>query len=772
MILKRLKNTIIERGFLLTLLLSVSCLLFFFGKLLEAPNQTYFSGGGDGLQAYFGALYHVKYDDSYWQMKGMNYPYGEQVFFSGCQPFIANILKLFNAYDYTIGVLNLIMLLSIVVCSLCIYLIFKHLRIPYYYSAVAATAISYLSPQLDRLGGHYSLTYQFAIPLFLLLLLKFYAHPTTKKSVFIALFTFFITGTHFYFFGIFGITAFVYWLILYFSKQGEFSKLKFVFKHFFIQLILPFLLIQLLMLFIDDTNDRTSFPYGYLVYTSNIAGIFFPTGRFYTPLFEKYIDPGFPEWEGFAYIGIIALITVVSLVIMAIKRLIFRQYNQVLQVSDNKILSVFFWASIPALLLAFGYPFKIKGLESLLLYSGPLKQLRGIGRFTWIFFYVMNILAFYKIAGINIKKFPAFKHILMIAALSLVGYDAYVMARNREDSLNNKIAALEDEGNQLPENEWINQINVADYQALIPLPYTHIGSENIWIYGPSDIMKEAFITSLKTGLPMLSLISSRTSLKQTYKNIQIIKEPYRKLEILNDFKNKKPFLVITREKDLNKTEQDFLTHCKLLKQTPNLTIYSVSYDALLHICDQLYDSVKTNLNNSRTFAVDDYLSTDSIKTFVYDGFEKNKNDKAFRGNGCFEGRLIDYNVIYKGGIPNSKNKEYTISFWIDDFTTDLYPRSTVELTISDSTGTIYNVDYMKPGEYFKVLDHQWALIEKNVKFNNKNDQITITIWSDLLKNKSKLLRIDELLIRPSLTTIYKNDQKGSIMVNNRTYFEK
>jgi hypothetical protein len=774
MIVKRLKNILIERGFLLTLLLSVSCLFLFFGKLLMSPNRIYFSGGGDGLQAYFGALYHIKYDDSYWQMKGMNYPYGDQVFFTGCQPFVANTLKLINhfvnVYDYTVGILNLIMLVSIVLSALCIYLLFKHLRISYYYSAIAATAIAYLSPQLDRLGGHYSLTYQFAIPLFLLLLLKFYEQPTMKKSIWLGIFVFFITGTHFYFFGLFAITSSVYWSILYFSKEGEFGKLKFAVKHFFIQLVLPFLLVQLIMILIDHVNDRTSFPYGYLEYTSSLEGVFFPPGRrFYSPLFERIMHPKFPEWEGISYVGIIGVITFIAFLIMPIKRLFSKQYKQIFRVTDNIVLSIFFWASIPALLLAFGYPFKIKGLEWLLFYSGPLKQLRGIGRFTWILFYVINILAVYTIANLSIKKFPALKHILMITALFFMGYDAYIMASGRQDHLNNKIPVLEDKNNQLPEDQWLNQINTSDFQALITLPYTHIGSENIWVFSTSEIMKDGFLVSLKTGLPMLSLISSRTSLSQTYKNIQIIKEPYRKLEILKEFKNQKPILVIAKENELNQTEKDFLMHCQLLKQTPNYTIYSMQFDALLHISDTLYQAAKAKFNNSRTYAIDGLCSTDSVKTFVHDGFEKNENTKALSGKGCYEGSLKEYNVIYKGGIPNWKDQEYTLSFWMDDFTKDRYPRSTIELIFTDPAGNIYKTEYGTLGKFFTILDHQWGLLEKTIKLNGKDDQITVTIWSEVTRDEKEKFRADELLIRPSSTVIYKND-KGVITINNKTYF--
>lgn len=775
MILRKFKHTVVEPGFLLTLLLSVSCLLFFFGKLLVSPNETYFGAGGDGLQSYFGALYHVKYDASYWKMNGMNYPYGEQVFFTACQPFVTNILKFINpfvnVYDYTIGILNLIMLWSIVLSALCIYLLFKHLRIPFYYSAIAATAIAYLSPQLDRLGGHYTLTYQFAIPLFLLLLFRFYEQPVLKKSIWIGLFVFFITGTHFYFFGLFAITSTVYWSFLFFSKQNDFGKLKFVLKHFFIQLVLPFLVIQLIVLLVDDVNDRTSFPFGYLEYISNLTGIFFPPARFYSPLLKQFFDPEYPEWEGAAYVGIVGVITFIGILILPIIRLVSKRYRQLFVITENKVLNAFFWGSIPALILAFGYPFKIKGLEWLLLYSGLLKQLRGIGRFTWIFFYVINILAFYKISNLNIKKIPALKHVIMIIALFFICYDAYVMAEGREDNLNNRIPFLEDKNNQLVEYQWLKEINVADFQGLIPLPYTHVGSENIWIFSESEIVKDAFITSLKTGLPLLSVSSSRTSLSQTYKNVQVIKEPYRELQLIKDFKSKKPFLVIARENDLDKTGKDFLTHCQLLKKAPNFNIYTLFYDSLTHITDHLYDKVENNFHNNKTYPVDNFLYTDSVKTFVYDGFEKSGNRKAFQGKGCFEGKLRDFNVIYNGGIPNWRKEEYILSFWIDDFTTDLYPRSTIELIFSDSTNTIYKVDYFKPGESFAVLDHQWGLIEKNIQFRDKRDNLKITIWSDLVKN-DKLLRVDELLIIPSSATIYRKSGKNRLWVDNRTYINK
>ncbi|MEO6904266.1 MAG: hypothetical protein ABI315_14095 [Bacteroidia bacterium] len=769
--LQRIKKIIFEPGFLLTTLFAFSCLLFFFGKLLEHPNQTYFGAGGDGFQAYYNAIYHVKYDVSYWQFNGMNYPYGEQVFFTGCQPLVTNILKLFHIVNYTVGIINIIMLFSIVLSALFLYFIFKHLHLPYLYAAIAATAIAFLSPQIDRLGGHYSLTYQFSIPLFLLLLLKFYKSPTLKKSFIIALLIFFMAGTHFYFYGLFAIISVFYFVVLFCCKEGQFSNLKFTLKHFFIQLIFPFILIQILILLIDRVDDRTHLPYGYFEYISNMAGVFFTQGRLYSPVFEFLFKPNYPEWEGWAYIGIVSVIVSIFLLLFPLW-VFYKRQQSVFLANDNKIIIAFLTAAIVASLLAFGYPFTIKHFEFLFDYAGPLKQLRGIGRFTWIFYYVINIIAFYMIANWASKQKIVLKFIIMSLPLVLVCYDAYTMSRGKQDNWNNRITRLEDKKNELKEDQWINAIDTKDYQALIMLPYLHIGSENIWINKESEITKDVFIASIKTGLPIVNVFLSRTSLSQTYKNIQLIKEPYRKLEIIADFKNTKPFLVFVRENELNEDEKKFLTNCKKIKQTPEFSIYEIQVDTLKNLSTNLYLTAKNILDKSKTYVVDGFNYTDSIKTFFYNEYEENLNPHSYEGKGCYEGKIKEYNVIYKGTLPNYKDKNYTLSFWMDDFTADVYPRTLVELAFADSIGKVYGSDYFNPGNAFCVINGNWALIERKFKLKNKSDILTITLWCDKITDAKKLLRIDNLLIKPEGAMFYKNISDQHITVNNRTYFKE
>jgi len=783
MLKSRLKNILTDRGLVITLLLTIFCMFFFLGKLLVHPNEIYFKASDDGIQAYYGALYHVKYDAAYWQFQGMNYPYGEQVFFTGCQPLVANAIKLISTVvdisNYTVGIINMIMLLSIALCPLFLYLIFKHLKLPLVFAAVAAVAITFLSPQFIRMGGHYSLTYQFAIPLFLLLLLKFYESPSVKKSIVISILMFFMAGTQFYFFGFFAIISFVYWLFLFFQTNSIYvetywEKTKFCAKHIFIQLVLPFLLVQSLMLLGDSAQDRTQQPWGYLNYFTNLAGIFFPLDKPpYTDFLLKFVKPEYPpSMEGFSYVGLVATLSFILLILISVKQLLFLKFKRIFVPTDNRILNAFFWASIIALLLAFAYPFRIQGHERWLSYAGPLKQLRAIGRFAWLFYYVINIIAFYKISQWVEDKKSVFKNSILFVALFIVSVDAYYTANEKQNLFNNKIAILEDTKNLLPENEWLTKINTNDYQAIIGLPYFHVGSENIWIAYGVGVVEEVFITSLKTGLPTTMVFLSRTSLGQTYKNIQMIKEPYRKLDIIRDFKNDKPFLVLAKESELNENEKRLLNKCKKILSTPTFNVYELQVSALNSLSENLYENTLIQKNEQKTFPFDGFEYTDSVKTFIHNGFEDKANKKSFMGTGCYEGKLKDYNVVFNDTIPNFKNEQdYTVSFWLDNYTEDMYPRTTCVMEGLDSAGS-YNRFEFPMWYQMKIIDGTHALIENKIKLRNKKDHLAITIWHYDIDDSKKLFRIDELFIRPTKDTIYKVKDQHSIMCNNRIYLAK
>jgi hypothetical protein len=75
-----MKNRLYGIG--LALGLSLIFLVIFFGKIIRDPNNVYFSISGDGLKAYYVALYHVKHDTLDFRTSGMNYPFGEIIPFT------------------------------------------------------------------------------------------------------------------------------------------------------------------------------------------------------------------------------------------------------------------------------------------------------------------------------------------------------------------------------------------------------------------------------------------------------------------------------------------------------------------------------------------------------------------------------------------------------------------------------------------------------------------------------------------------------------------
>ncbi len=760
---------ILQKGFLLTLILSLILLEVFYGKLLNHCNTVYFGDSGDALQSYYSALYHLTYDKSFFHNSGMNYPYGENIFFTGGHIPVLGFLKIINhlipVSNYTIGILNLVMLSSIIICALSIYLIFREFSLPPVYSAIVAVGITFLSPQVMRLGG--TLSYEFFIPLFIYLLIRFYRKPSLKISILISLLTFFGITTHFYFFVFFCFLSLFYWGVLFFSDEKNFNKLSFIAKHLFIQLILPFIVLNSLLYLTNTVNDRTQYPWGFFEYMSAWAGVLFPFGKPYENLTHVIYNPSSsPEWEGIAYIGAFAVVSFFILIPVFFKKAVTGKFKKLLAVTDNKLLNIFFWASMAALLYSFGYPF-IWNKSFFIHYIGPLKEVRALGRFSWLFFYVMNMVAFYNLYQWLQNKNSILKYSLLSISVIVLGYDTYIYENHHEDVISVSINELTDKQNSLPVNKWLNDININSYQAIIPLPYFHVGSENLVVAPLSDLLKYVYITSLKTGLPTTAVMLSRTSLSQTYKNISLVLEPYRNLEIVKDFTDTKPFLVMAQPELLNEREKQLLSKCKFLLQTPKYSVYELNYYALQHYSDSLYDKTKEKLAKTKTYLVDNYNSTDSLKNFIHIGYDDKTNPISYQGNGSYSGSINNYNVIYEGGVLNYKDSNYVFSFWMYDFTSDLYPRSTIEVELKDSNGKQYELNYPGIPGLLRIIDGKWALLEMEIKIRHASDKIKITLWNNDL-GKDKQLIIDEFWLKPVSCDIYR-ETAGSLFKNNRYY---
>lgn len=123
-------------------------------------------------------------------------------------------------------------------------------------------------------------------------------------------------------------------------------------------------------------------------------------------------------------------------------------------------------------------------------------------------------------------------------------FEAVFNTRGIAVHLNNRIPLLEDTENLLPENQWVRSVSPSDFQAILPLPWFHVGSENIWIDGSEEGKETAMVASLKTGLPLAAAMLSRTSLSQTFMSHALLLEPLQRLELADYLPAEKPLLVL------------------------------------------------------------------------------------------------------------------------------------------------------------------------------------------------------------------------------------
>jgi len=728
-----------RRGLLLTLVLSLAILFLFFGPLLKDPNQVYFSSNGDGLKSYVGAIYHLEHDTTLFRMNAMNYPYGEMAFFTDCQPMITNSVKILShiGIDFRssiVGITNLIMLFSIVLGAIFICLIFLELKVSWWFAALASVGICMLSPQIGRLGGHFSLSHIMWLPMLIWLLMRFDKSKSYWISAAIGLVTFLAAGMHMYFFALFGFLFLFYWSYSLYMKEFNFRDYRWI-LHLFIQLILPLILVQLIVGFNDTITDRTTHPWGFYHYKANPASVLLPIGKSYATFLAKFKAFQNMEWESFAFVGLVSLFGFISGIILMIRRIVKKQAWS--KISDNNLIVVFFWASVASLLLSFSIPFNL-GLQFLLDYLGPIQQLRALARFSWLFFYLINIVVFFGIYKL-MKKNIAMK-IIGAFALAFLFYDGYLNVKVYAAIMNNRVAELEDKSNSTPENAWVSLIDPNEFQAILPLPYFHVGSENVWVEPKCDILRQSFIVSLKSGLPSMGVMLSRTSLSQTYKSLALVNTPVSPFLIKNDLPNTKPLLLMVENcNNLTEPEINLLQHSSFLWKGPKFSFFKLQVDRL----DSIAKEGETRFKNEMAIVYEG--RSDSTQLLYFDDFDRMTNEGAFHGSGAFSGEIKNWNRILetnlKHGMPGDSCE---LLFWVKGYEADLMPRSIFEFVQKNGEETV-NYKYDQFQHFFCSLNRDWMRIRIPFVLKSANDFVTIAIRNPDLDHFQLL--VDDVIIR-------------------------
>ncbi|HOS00019.1 MAG TPA: hypothetical protein PLD74_05645 [Prolixibacteraceae bacterium] len=751
---------------------SLIFLLTFFGKVIRDPCNTWFSTGGDGMKAYYTALYHVKYDSLALRSNAMNYPFGEVLSFTDNQPLVVNTVRAIaesfpGVREHTTGILNLMMLLSILLGALFIFLILSESGVSWWYAAIAATGIAFLSPQLNRLGGHFSLSWVFWIPLVAWLIIRFDRSRWLIYSLLLGVTTFMAGFLHFYYVGFIGFLVGGYWLFrfVYYRRASTFWYRDVL--HIFLQFILPLLLLQLLVLLNDDVIDRTGYPFGYQGSTAHPVAVFLPSGtpwafvsRFLTVF--KHIN-----WESYAYIGTVALMGCLTGIFFLIRRIVRKETFH--RVSEVKPVNVIFWISFFALLFSIGIPF-ILGMERLYEYLGPFRQLRVLARFSWIFYYMVNIVVF---ASLFHRAFttPAkwWWKSLAFAALALLLFEAASNARGIAVHLNNRMVLLEDRDNDLPENQWVHRINPSGYQAIMPIPYFHVGSENIWVENGPEIKEAVMVASLKTGLPTTGVEMSRTSISQTYINYSLYTEPLQRAELTDYLPDERPFLVLwLNSYEPTPPERWLLRGATLLDSTGQFTLLSLPVGQIKSLHETWRRNVFQKFENQYHTPRNGVLVSDPHAFFTWLTYDEHPSRHPLRGSGALSFSSGKQVTLFSGALEEVPGKRsVTVGFWLYRYQDDGSLRTEMTLSQQDpETGRVLQSVTTPLFKHVKAFQGDWALVEAAFETISDNEIVEISLMHSVVPNAHFV--VDELLIRESEIDVWQSGE--NFLIFNGRYF--
>jgi len=545
--MSRLKNRNLSPDLLLTALL-LGAMALLFGDLFWHPNHYLFATGGDGLKNYFTAAWAVRYDEGL-RFTGMNYPYGEHLTYTDAQPLLVGLMRTAQRLGISLdarvpGVLNALMLFSLLPAAWSMRRIGRHYGLPEGPAVATALLVVLLSPQIHRWQGHYALGYVCFVPLLWWGVLRLRA-SAERAWVWMLGLAVVVAGfgmVHLYYLMI---GAFMLW-----TYAGVFGGLQLLRWRSALPVVLrvggagvvAFLSVFLFLHWTDLTADRPAAPFGFTYYRAGLKTVFFsPTSPVLGWLRSRISIP--PEQaEGLGYVGLPGVLLVFWLTLRFLRRLIssIRAKGRGVLRSVCPLLpddlAAWVLSALIMLFLAMALPFRW-GLEHWLDYVAPLKQFRSPGRLVFMFYPIWALFAavmmhrWYRAMAMRGHAHAATAILLLL--FGAWGAEAVAHARHFRQTVvePNALArqtfalALRDGGHS-PEQ----------FQAILTLPFYHMGSEKLYIdkgnsamgWGNSAMgwgnsaMGWGMQAAYQTGLPLMNVMMSRTSLSQTLATVSLV----------------------------------------------------------------------------------------------------------------------------------------------------------------------------------------------------------------------------------------------------------
>lgn len=757
---------------LLILLIGFVYLCVHYSEVLFHPNTYLFAAEGDSFKNYFCFQYHVVKDASSHFFSGMNYPNGDwHIFTDGMLP-LANFLRLFPSDSFmqrnAIGIFNLVVLLSVLPATLLNYSILKHFNVRSVVACVGALIIGFLSPQWLRLEGHYSLSLQFCIPFIIWANIRFTQRDLIRVPWRLAVVTFlvmlFITFSHAYL-GAIGLLITLLFQFCYNLLNKSIKKWQ-IYVWPVVMFLLPIILYQVYSYSIDDRTGRPANPSGIYHYIADFQTVFTPSYGNMIHAYNDIFNLKGDKWEGYAFIGTITTVLFFFLLSKNVRRFVkwpkipFKRKMMAIPLLSLMITGVVF------LIVSFSWVHLLLGNE-LIEYLGPLKQIRALGRFAWVFYFAATFFAFYLFDRLlrfwQIRRKLWFGIPIIIASLyfylaevngihEYLGKRASIVANPfQEDTQNPEVLEIK---------EVISKLDLSQYNSIMPIPYFHIGGEYISTsHLPYKGGRQSLLFSYYSNLKCIGSCMGRTSVQEA-KDHMVLLSPtfYKKPNYPDSIRNKK-ILVIASRDQRTEMEDQFLKRSKHLFDTERFGVYEMGWNALLKQDQRPVDDFKSKLKDL-TFKNGFWVSSPDAYFFV-DGFDGDEEKELVHSGSGAISHMKKYREIGKWG-PNTfrSGVEYEMSIWVYNAVKETKQFFLVQEKMPN--GELKGWTDLTSFAKSNLIDGDWSLVKRTFWVADGGSELTIVI-----SNMGKFpLTVDDMMIREKSLDVYQPMSNDILFYNN------
>lgn len=581
------KNITEKYGLWITIIFQLIFIVIAFNKAFVNWEDYLFQNVFDGFRNYYGVEIYVNQNKDWLKFTALDYPFGDYALFTDNSPSISIPLKFINTYiydisEYVIPIYNYILISGQIWAAILTYLILKPRLNNRWLLIIASIGLSWIHPQVLRpFVGHLNLGWAW------LLLFSMYAtqqitYSKGKKHrkrwiIGLTIMLFFGAFVHLYYLLInvifIGLWAVAWAVDRYLQGKNWQKPLIYGIIPTVISLVDSFLIIRLIDNEYTERLPAQGFGYD-------------PWELQFSSLFHSYNHNGikFPfetleglNYESYSYLGGMAAFGILLLLILRIAKrfaVVKSHYNQIIA-DGNRIFLYWVFAAGFMGIMALGnefiaFDFKIHNYISPFYYAKKVTNLvnhfRCIARLSWFVFWVVNFGIIILIDNILSTSSKVYLKIIASALLLIFVVDVkdFIQYHNNQKHPNN----ISNEDNYTEIVAIADSIDANNYQAILPLPYYHQGTEDLThtIDAPIYWLNQTCQLQRVTNLPLMSSQMGRTPQYHALELYTIFTQPKPSDLVLNRM-NDKPVLVMY-SKTLNQEGNNW---CKNKKEPAQST---------------------------------------------------------------------------------------------------------------------------------------------------------------------------------------------------------